>query len=360
MPRPAREPVVCAALALALGAGAMLPTLASAGWSPTALPRVAAGTRLARAARAVDPHFRTAAAGGYDGQFYWAIALDPLPTGRLASAIDKPSYRYGHPLYAWAARLVALARPRWVAAALAVVGLASLAAGAAIAAAVGGRRAHGWRDGLFVAVNPGLVVAAAHDLAEPLAAALLLGVVATYTSRRRRALVLCALLPLAKEPLLLVPAGIAARELVRGDRKAAAAFGASLLPALLWWTYLRVHLGAWFTSGTTALASPLSGWASSLGGPNPRHLAPLGAALLALVLVLLLLAAVRALRSRGAVAVAYLALAAVAACLAPNATWAFSTALRNVALVLVLVPFVSLDDGRAGTVAPPAGVPSNA
>jgi hypothetical protein len=52
------------------------------------------------------------------------------------------------------------------------------------------------------------------------------------------------------------------------------------------------------------------------------------------------LAAVRALRRRGPVELSYLALAAIAACLAPNATLAFSTALRNTSLVMMLIPFV--------------------
>jgi asparagine N-glycosylation enzyme membrane subunit Stt3 len=58
------------------------------------------------------------------------------------------------------------------------------------------------------------------------------------------------------------------------------------------------------------------------------------------LIVLLTLAARRALRLRGPVDLTYLALAASAACLAPNATVAFSTALRNTAFLLVLVPFV--------------------
>jgi hypothetical protein len=42
---------------------------------------------------------------------------------------------------------------------------------------------------------------------------------------------------------------------------------------------------------------------------------------------------------RGAVDISYLALAAVAACLAPNATVELADALRNTAVLLVLVPF---------------------
>lgn len=320
----------------------MLPTVRASDWSVAALARVRAGSRLGTVARALDPGFHVVPRG-YDGQFYWGVAVDPLATGAMPAALDKPSYRYGHPLYAWVARLVAFTRARWVAAALAFVGLASLAAVAALGAAIGARGGRPWRHGLLAAVNPGLLVAAAHDLAEPLAAALLLGALAAHSSGRRRvAWLLCALLPLAKEPLVLVPLAVAAWELARRDRGRAAVVAASVLPALVWWVYLRLRLGAWFTSGATALTAPLHGWMESLGGPNPRHLSTTGAVVLALLLILLALTAGRALSRRGLVASVYLALLALVVCLAPNATWAFTTALRNVAFVLVLVPFVWL------------------
>jgi hypothetical protein len=55
---------------------------------------------------------------------------------------------------------------------------------------------------------------------------------------------------------------------------------------------------------------------------------------------LLAFAAFRALRARGTIDLAYLALAAVAACLAPIATVLPRDALRNTAVLLVLVPLV--------------------
>jgi hypothetical protein len=58
------------------------------------------------------------------------------------------------------------------------------------------------------------------------------------------------------------------------------------------------------------------------------------------LLIALALASVRALRRPGPVEFLYLALAAVVVCLAPNATRAFTTALRNTALLVVVLPFV--------------------
>jgi hypothetical protein len=328
---------------VAITAVAMVPTLRPAGWSLTALPRVDATTALGAAARSLDPGFRTVHPGAYDGQFYWGTAIDPLATGRLHHAFDKPSYRYGHPLYGWLGWLFSTGRARLAPAALAAVGLVSLFAAAAAATALGrGRGRSGW-EGLFVALNPGLITSATHDLGEPLAAALLLGAVLAYTRGRLAAAWVClALLPLAKEPLLLVLLAVVVWEVVQHRLNRAAAFATAAIPALLWWTYARIHLGAWFTTGGSALAEPLAGWRRALvHTAGHRGLAHTIVVLtLSSLIALFVLAAVRALRRRGPVELAYLALAAVAVCLAPNATIAFSTALRNTAFLLVLVPFV--------------------
>jgi hypothetical protein len=228
-----------------------------------------------------------------------------------------------------------------VPAALAAVGLASLAAAAALAAALGLSRGRSGWEGLFVALNPGLIGAAVHDLAEPLAAALLLGGVAAYVAGRRGPAWICfALLPLAKEPLILVLLAVVVWELVHRRGRRAAVLATAAIPALLWWGYARMQLGAWFTSGDSALAAPLSGWQRAFHVALSTHGHAAAVPILAALLVLLSIAAVRALRLRGPVELAYLTLAAIAVCLAANATIAPSTALRNTAFLVVLVPFV--------------------
>ncbi|MDX6469534.1 MAG: hypothetical protein QOF75_1337, partial [Gaiellaceae bacterium] len=190
----------CGLLAALAVTGAMAATVASAGWSLTALPRVGGATRLGAEAHLVDPSFRTVRDGGYDGQFYWGIALDPLATGAVHRMLDKPSYRYGHPLLGWLGWLLSAGQARAAAAALAILGLLSTVVAAATASWLGRRRGSmGW-EGLFVALNPGLIGAAAHDLGEPLGAALLVGGLAGYLCRRWTLTWLCfACLPLAKE-----------------------------------------------------------------------------------------------------------------------------------------------------------------
>jgi hypothetical protein len=329
-------------LAATLAGVGMIPTLRAADWSLTALPRVGADTGMGTAARAVDPGFHTVHHAGYDGQFYWGIGVDPLASGHVHHFFDKASYRYGHPLYGWLGWLLSAGQARAVPVALAAIGLGSLFAAATAAAALGfGRGRFGW-EGLFVALNPGLISSAAHDLAEPLATALLLGAFAAYARNRRALVWTClALLPLSKEPLLVVLLAVVAWELLERRRQRAAMFATAAIPALLWWTYARIQLGAWFTSGDTALGEPLAGWRRTLfHGRLAGAAGAIAVTIMIALIILLALAALRALRLRSPVDLTYLALAAIAVCLAPNATVAFTTALRNTAFLLVLVPFV--------------------
>jgi hypothetical protein len=295
---------------------------------------------LGAAARALDPGFHTVR-DAYDGQFYWGIAVDPLAVGQVHKDFDKASYRYGHPLYGWLGWLLSAGRPRAIPAALAALGLVSLFVAAAAAAALGLAPGRGGWERLFVALNLGLISSVANDLAEPLAAALLVGAFALYVDGRAAPAWIClALLPLSKEPLLVVSLAVVVSELAQRRRRRAVMFATATIPALLWWTYTRVQLGAWFISGDTALGAPFAGWSRTLfdarGGPG-RGVA---AVIVSSIIILVAFACVRALRRRGPVDLSFLALAAIAACLAPNATREFSTALRNTAFLIVLTPFV--------------------
>jgi hypothetical protein len=343
-------PTACGFLALVAATIALLPVLRPAAWSLTALPRVDANSGMGAAARKIDPGFHTVETGAYDGQFYWGIAVDPLATGDVHQAFDTASYRYGHPLLGWLGWLVSAGQARAAPAALLAVGLAALVAAAVGASLLGqafGRQ--GW-EGMFVAANPGLLYAAVHDLAEPLSAALLLGGLLAYTRNRRLLAAVCfGLLVLSKEQFVLVPLAVAAWELLRarGRIRDTWIFAACILPAACWWIYARIQLGAWFTTGA-ALALPFVGWTravldAGLGTYSPDGAVNISAestlVILAALLILLAMAGVLALRLRGATDAAYLAIAVVAACLVADSTTLLRDALRNVAVLLTLVPF---------------------
>jgi hypothetical protein len=348
--RPA--PAAYGVLAIAVAFLALLPALRPAGWSLTILPRVGAGTQMAQVARERDPGFRLVPAGPYDGQFYWGIAVDPIATGDAHQAFDEASYRYGHPLLGWLGWVLSAGQARAAPAALLAVGLASLFAGAFLASVLGrARGSSGW-EGLFVALNPGLVYSGVHFLTEPLSAALLLGGLLAYVRGTLWLSALCfALLVLSKEQFALVPVAIAAWEILRARSRIrnAVQFAACLVPAVLWWTYARAQLGDWFTSGGSAITTPFAGWKRSLFDVGTAsYSADSGRAtfseadlvVLATLVVLLALGALLALRLRGPVDLIYVLLAVVVVCLGPNAVTLLRDALRNTSVLLTLAPFV--------------------
>ena len=148
---------------------------------------------------------------GYDGQFFYRLALNPFNFHQTAYGItvDRP-YRYmriGYPMFTW---LVSLGLHSLVPVMLVAVNIAAIGAlgylGARFAAA-GGRHA---LAGLLVPAFFGLITSLARDTAEPLAAACLLaGLLAV---RRRRPVLAAALLAfgaLTRETVLAAVAAIA-------------------------------------------------------------------------------------------------------------------------------------------------------
>ena len=278
------------------------------------------------------------------------IARDPLATGQAHQLLDEASYYWGHPAYGWLAWLASAGgQPGAVPNALLAVGLLMISVAGAAASLLA--RALGWSPwgGLVVALNPGLVFAVYSDTSEPLGAALLLlGLAAYVRGRRGWAVGLLAALCFVKEPLILVPLAIAAWELWRTRRPPLVA--AAVIPAALWWLYLRIHLGAFpFGQGSERLTAPLVGWKRALIDAasqswNPGvDTAQLGEAAVALIIVVglaILVAGIYALRLRSVVAPAFLAIAALYACITPNGVQYPKDLIRELALVLTLLPFV--------------------
>jgi hypothetical protein len=198
-------------------------------------------------------------------------------------------------------------------------------------------------------LNPGLVFAVNTDTSEPLGAALLLlGLTAYVRGRRGWAVGLLAALCFVKEPLVLVPLAIGAWELWRTRRPPLVVL--AVVPAALWWVYLRIQLGAFpVGQGRERLTAPFLGWLHGLSGAARQSwdrgidTAQLGQAAVALIIVVglaILVAAVVALRLRNVVAPAFLAIAALYACITPNGVQYPKDLIRELALVLILLPFV--------------------
>jgi len=158
---------------------------------------------------------------GYDGQFYYRLALDPLNWNKTAFGITMDqSYRYtriGYPTLAW---LVSLGQHQLVPLALVAINLLGVAAMAFLGgmfARESGRHAL-W--GLAFAAYFGLVISVGRDTAEPLAEACMLGGLLAY---RRSKPILCTVLfmvgAITRETILLAPAAIAVTRLVAMARR---------------------------------------------------------------------------------------------------------------------------------------------
>jgi hypothetical protein len=158
---------------------------------------------------------------GYDGQFYYRLALDPANWNATAFGITMDqSYRYtriGYPLVAW---LASAGQHRLVPAALVAINLAAVAGMAVLGgifARVSGRHAL-W--GLTFAAYFGLVISIGRDTAEPLAEACMLGGLLAYR-RGKYGLTtgLFAFGAITRETVLLAPAAIAVTRLISMARR---------------------------------------------------------------------------------------------------------------------------------------------
>lgn len=185
---------------------------------------------------------------GYDGQFSYFIAMDPL---HAAPYIDDPALRYERILYPLTARALALGDPEFIPYTLVYVNaLAILAGTLAVALWLRRRRMTPW-IALVYGLFPGLFTAFRHDLTEPLGFALLAwGILALGWSRPRlrfvAASILFALAALSRETTLFVSVPyilrlawpeITEREWVAmrpGALRATAVFMGSVGPFLIW------------------------------------------------------------------------------------------------------------------------------
>ncbi len=151
---------------------------------------------------------------GYDGEFFYFIAVDPARAYRY---IDSPSYRYARILYPMAARALALGRPALVPAAMLALNLLAVAGGTLALAAWSRLRGlsawyaavYGFACGQLISIEYSLSDAAAYALAA-------LGVYVWERSPRHRFLAagtVFGLAALTREVTLLFPLAHLAAEL---------------------------------------------------------------------------------------------------------------------------------------------------
>jgi hypothetical protein len=175
---------------------------------------------------------------GYDGQFFYVQALDPLllhdstVNALRATGEEFRLQRVGYPALA---ALLAAGRPGTIPFALLAVNvllLLALAGGFAIYA-----RRQGWSTlwALAVALMPGMLLATARDLSDPLAmAGLLSGLLLWRDGRRWPATVALTVAVLTREVMVLAVVAVAAEACVRGYRARATAGAWRAIASQVW------------------------------------------------------------------------------------------------------------------------------
>lgn len=196
---------------------------------------------------------------GYDGQYYFAVAVDPIHARDYIASAMSPGLVYSRVLYPALARLGGLGTVDGVAYAMIAINVLSVLAGTLALAAWLRRRGVAGGYSLLYALFPGLLFCVFRDLTEPLAYGLV--AVALYAfDRRSRGGVACAaalmgLAVLTRETTALFAAGMAlslvAADRSRKDGLRAYSRGAlflvtALLPLFGW----RLAIRAWLGSAT--------------------------------------------------------------------------------------------------------------
>jgi MYXO-CTERM domain-containing protein len=360
MPSRSRVALACAAAAVAVSGAAALATLSVNEWKVSALVRMSNAEPMARLAVRADPDFRFVhTQAHYDGVYFYAIALDPFARGEAHQLIDRAAYRYGHAGYGWLARLVSLGSESAVPGALLAVSLAGVAIAAYAASLLA--QELGWSPwaGMLVALSPGVVFAVTVDTSEPAGMAAVALALLAWT-RRRWKLAAVGLVAgcLIKEPLLLVPAGLAAWEALAWARgRAPADLGARLAAIVAgpvvfaaWYVYLRITFGIWPFRDETRdfFAVPFTGWWDSarraarlaVDSFDRAQIGNASIALLVVVFALLLIGAVRAARLRWWLDPVYLLFAALLFSLNWLALQYPKDLIREAVVALALLPAV--------------------
>jgi hypothetical protein len=247
---------------------------------------------------------------GHDGQMNYLIARDLPDVDRSAPCLDWPQYRWRRILYP------ALAAPFGegdsLVVAMVAINLAAVAA-AAIALARLARQAGAspWA-GLGIAVSPGIVMAVADSLADPLAYALgLLGILAWRRHAVGWSLVAFTLAGLTRETALLAVVACLCTPEVPWRRRAALAVPFAVVGS---WAVVvdQVVPARGAVVAMSQLALPFRTYLDAISGPDA------GAALMGLALMIVSARAAWVLRRRLPELAAWIALdAVVLACVAP-------------------------------------------
>ncbi|MBO0726380.1 MAG: hypothetical protein J2P52_12320 [Blastocatellia bacterium] len=217
---------------------------------------------------AIPPDLPLLRNGGYDGQFYYRLALDPFTSKRtdFGITLDNPPYRHQrilYPLMAWAMSAGRADLAPW---AMLFINFSALC----LLGWLGGVYAQTFKQhalwGLFLAIYPASLLSLTRDLVDLLEITLLVS--SLLLLRRGKAVwaaILLTLAVLTKETALIV-AGVAMLGYVfdrSGGQEARKRWYYFTLPIvifLIWQTALRINWGEFpIIAGKSALGIPFAG-----------------------------------------------------------------------------------------------------
>lgn len=155
---------------------------------------------------------------GYDGQFYYYLALDP---SNARYYMDEAGYRYSRPLYPAIVRVLSLGEPDAVPWLMLAVNLLAVFLGTLALASWFRREGHHPWPALIFGLAPGLLLAVQRDLTEPLAFGLVAAAFLVWQRQTRWSWVaaagVLALAALARQTTLVFAAVFALAILVAGS-----------------------------------------------------------------------------------------------------------------------------------------------
>lgn len=208
--------------------------LAGTGWEPTGWLEL--GDRISGGA--------SEGAEGYDGQFFYYIALDPDPSS-VSAKLDDPAYRYQRILYPLIASLVSLGVEAWIPWAMLLIGLAAHWTGTWSVSEVLSERGLSRWYALSYGLWVGLVAPVGIGLSEPLAFALAAaGMLSLERRKKLSAAALFGAAAFAKETtLVFLAAALIAELLTDRQPRAIAAYAASGALFGIWQLWLLATFG---------------------------------------------------------------------------------------------------------------------
>lgn len=241
-----RLPLISAAIAFALYAVVVILMLERRGWDPSTF--VVAGEAFTERSSA-PPQLHVSPDAGYDGQFYFRLALHPFSTAATEAGVhfDYPVYRHQRILYPLIVRTFgggAAVPTFWILMAVNLAAVTFMAWTASRVVAFAGVHP---LFGLAVPMYAGFLLTISRDLCEILEVALIVAAIdALQRSRHLRGALLLSLAGLAKEPAIAFAAGplvVAAFVIVKSRR-----FDARLLfaiPPLVHLLWKKALFSAW-------------------------------------------------------------------------------------------------------------------